>query len=63
MLSCWHDLLFLFISFCFIFFFLPWVGCVGVGVFGLIVFSLSPSLAERTPIDDNNILKIVEIHM
>ena len=31
MLSCWHDLLFLFVSYCFIFFFLPWVGCVGLG--------------------------------
>ena len=31
MLSCWHDLLFFFISYCFIVFFLPWVGCVGLG--------------------------------
>ena len=30
MLSCWHDLLF-FVSYCFMFFFLPWVGCVGLG--------------------------------
>ena len=31
MLSCWHDLPFLFVSYCFIFSFLPWVGCVGLG--------------------------------
>ena len=31
MLSCWHDLLFFFVSYCSIFFFLPWVGCVGLG--------------------------------
>ena len=29
MLSCWPNLLFLFVSYCFLFFFLPWVGCVG----------------------------------
>ena len=28
MLSCWHDLLFLFCLYCFIFFFIKWVGCV-----------------------------------
>ena len=30
-LSRWHDLLFLFVAYCFIFFFLPCVGCVGLG--------------------------------
>ena len=47
MLSSWHDLLFLF---CFLLFYLlPSMGWLcGVGVFGLIVFSLSPGLAQRT---------------
>ena len=31
MLSCWHDLLILFCLLLFYFFFLPWVGCVGLG--------------------------------
>ena len=31
MLSCWLNLLLLFVSYCFLFFFLPWVGCVGWG--------------------------------
>ena len=48
MLSCWHDLLF---RFCLLLFylFLPSMGWLcGVGVFGLIVSSLSPGLAQRT---------------
>ena len=44
MLSCWPNLLFLFVSYNFLFFFLPWVGCVGLGVFGLIEFSHSLSI-------------------
>ena len=54
MLSSWHDLLFLF---CFLLFylFLPSMGWLcGVGVFELIVFSLSPCHAQRTPINNNN---------
>ena len=46
MLSCWHDLLFLFCLLLF-YLFLPSMGWLcGVGVFGLIyrVFSLSPAL-------------------
>ena len=31
MLSCWPNLLFLFVFYYFIFFFLPWVSCVGLG--------------------------------
>ena len=53
-LSCYHDLLFLF---CLLLFYLllPSMGWLcGVGVFGLIVFSLSPGLAQRTPNDNNN---------
>ena len=30
-LSSWPNLLFLFVSYYFLFFFLPWVGCVGLG--------------------------------
>ena len=45
---------FFFVSYCFIFFFLPWVGCVGLGVFGLIKCSLFPGRAQRTPIINNN---------
>ena len=49
MLSCWHNLLFLFCLLLF-YLFLPSMGWLcGVGVFGLIVFSLSPGLAQRTP--------------
>ena len=54
MFSCWHDLLFLF---CLLVFYLfrPSMGWLcGVGVFGLIVFSLSPGLAQRTPINNIN---------
>ena len=54
MFSCWHDLLFLF---CLLLFYLllPSMGWLcGVGVFGLIVFSLSPGLAQWTPINNNN---------
>ena len=40
---------FFFLSYCFIFFCLPWVGYVGLGSLGLIVSSLSPGLAQRTP--------------
>ena len=40
--SCWHYLLFCFVSNYFLFFTLPWVGCVGGGgVFGLIECSHS----------------------
>ena len=31
LLSCWLNQLFLFFSYYFLFFFLPWVGCVGFG--------------------------------
>ena len=31
MLSCWPNQLFLFVSYNFLFSFLPWVGCVGFG--------------------------------
>ena len=49
MLSCWHDLLSLFCLLLF-YLFLPSMGWwCGVWVFGLIVFSLSPGLAQRTP--------------
>ena len=45
MLSCWHDLLFLF-SLLLFYLFLPSIGWLcGVGVFGLIVSSLSPGEA------------------
>ena len=30
-ISCWLNLLFLFVSYYFLFFFLKWVGCVGLG--------------------------------
>ena len=53
MLSCWHDLLF----FCLLlsYLLLPSMGWLcAVGVFGLIVFSLSPGLAQRTPMNNNN---------
>ena len=54
MLSCLHDLLFLFCLLLF-YLFLPSMGWLcGIGVFGLIVFSLSPGLAQRTPINNNN---------
>ena len=54
MLSCWHDLLFLFcLLLCYLFLLsMGWL--CGVGVFGLIVFSLSPGLAQRTPNNNNN---------
>ena len=48
-LLAWSALSF-FVSYCFIFFFLPWVGCVGLGSLD----SLSPSLAQWTPINNNN---------
>ena len=54
MLSCWHDLLFLW---CLLQFYLlhPSMGWLcGVGVFGLIVFSLSSGFAQRTPNNNNN---------
>ena len=54
MLSCWHDLVFLFCLLLF-YIFLPYMGWLcGVGVFGLIVFSLSPALAQQTPNSNNN---------
>ena len=59
MLSCWHDLLFLW---CLLLFYLllPSMGWLcGVGVFGLIVFSLSPGLAQRTPNYNNNVKFLV----
>ena len=31
MLLCWQDLLFFLVSYYFVFFFLPWVACVGLG--------------------------------
>ena len=31
MLSCWPNLIFLFVSHYFLFFNLPWVGCLGLG--------------------------------
>ena len=42
MLSCWPILLFLFVSYYFLFFFLPWVVFVGWGLRIDRVFSLSP---------------------
>ena len=52
MLSCWPDLFFCLLLF---YLFLPSIGWLcGVGVFGLIVFSLSSGLAHRTPINNNN---------
>ena len=54
MLSCWHDLLFLFCLLLF-YIFLPSTGCLcGVWVSGLIVSSLSPGLALRTLFNNNN---------
>ena len=55
MLSCWHDLLFLF---CLILFYLfltsmGWLCGVG-GLWIDRVLSISPVLAQRTPIDNNN---------
>ena len=55
MLSCRHDLLFLWCLLLFYLLLLPSMGWFcGVGVFGLIVFSLSPGLAQRTPNNNNN---------
>ena len=54
MLSCWHGLLFLFCHLLFYLFFLPMGWLCGVGVFGLIVFSLSPSLAQWTHNNNNH---------
>ena len=56
MLSCWHDLLFLFCLLLFYLLLFPSMGWLcGVGVFGLIrVFSLSPGVAQRTPNNNNN---------
>ena len=52
-LSCWHDLIFLWCLL--LFYLLPSMGWLcGVGVFVLIVFSLSPGLAQRTPNNNNN---------
>ena len=49
MLSCWHDLLFLFRLLLF-YLFLPSIGWLcGIGVFGLIECPHSPGLAQRTP--------------
>ena len=56
MLSCWHDLLFLFVSYCFIFFFLPWLVVWGWPLWTDRVFSLSLGLAQRTPINNNKAL-------
>ena len=57
MLSCWHDLLFLFCLL--LFYLLPSMGWLcGVRVFGLIVFLLSPGLAQRTPNKNNKITKL-----
>ena len=47
MLSCWHDLLFLF-CLILLYIFLTSMGWLcGVGIFGLIELSLSPGLAQR----------------
>ena len=56
MLSCWQDLLFLW---CLLLFYLPHSSFHGLVVLGRglwtdRVFSLSPGLAQRTPIDNNN---------
>ena len=54
MRSCLQDLLVLWCLLLF-YLFLPSMGWLfGVGVFGLIVFSLSPGLAQWTPINNNN---------
>ena len=54
MLSCWHDLLFLFSLLLFYLFLSSMGWFCRVGVFGMIVFSLSTGLAQRTPINNNN---------
>ena len=62
MLSCWHDLLLLF---CLVLFYLllPNMGWLcGVGVFGLIVFSLSLGLARLTPNNNNKVTNISNMH-
>ena len=55
MLSCWHDLLFLFLSPTILYSssFHGLVEC-GCGLWTDRVFSLSPSLAQRTPNNNNN---------
>ena len=53
MLYCWHDLLF-FLSPLFYLFLTYTVWLYGVGVFGMIVFSLSPCLTQLTTINNNN---------
>ena len=61
MLSCWHDLLFLFCLLLF-YLFLPSLGwlCVGLGLWTDRVFSRSPGFAQRTPINnDNNEKKMI----
>ena len=60
MLSCWHDLLF----FCLLLFYLFLLSMgrlCGVGVFGLIVFSLSPGFALRTPVNNNSLSSVKSI--
>ena len=55
MLSCWHDLLFLFCLLLFYLFLTSMGWLCGVRVFGDDrVFSLSPDLAQRTPNYNNN---------
>ena len=55
MLSCWHNLLFIFCLLLFYLLFLPSMGWLcGVGIFWLMVFSLSPGLAQRTLNNNNN---------
>ena len=54
MLSCWHDLLFIFCCLLFYLFVVSTCWLCGVGVFRLIVFSLSSGLAQRSPINNNN---------
>ena len=48
--SCWHDLLFLFVFYNLLFFFLPWVDCVGLWSpdWSSVLTSISSSLPLRT---------------
>ena len=54
MVFCWHDQLFIFCLLLF-YLFLPSMGWLcGVGVFGLIVFSLSLGVAQWTNVNNKN---------
>ena len=59
MLSCWHDLLFLFCRLLFYLFLLSMDWLCRVGVYGLIECSHSPGLPQKTPI---LIIIIITLH-